>query len=124
MAQNPILPIQSGNNLPNLDAENDLHEQEAQDDDMEAYADLFDLDENEVEQEVIELEDGSVVVNFQEKEGPQKNPEFYANLAEEFEEGDLNSLANEYLELIDVDKESRNERDKQYEEGQIGRAHV
>jgi len=114
---NPDLPIQTGNNLPNLDAENDLHEREEQDDEMEQYADMFDLDEDQVEQEVIELDDGSVVVNFQEKQGPQKNPEFYANLAEDFDEGTLNMLAIEYLDLIDVDKESRSQRDKQYEEG-------
>ena len=114
---NPILPIQAGGNLPNLDAEDDLHEKEQQDADMQAYADIFDLDENDVEQEVIELEDGSVVVNFQEKQGPQKDPEFYANLAEEFDEQTLNSLAMEYLDLIDVDQESRSQRDKQYEEG-------
>jgi hypothetical protein len=114
---NPILPIQAGSNLPNLEAEDDLHEKEQQDADMKAYADMFDLDENDVEQEVIELEDGSVVVNFQEKQGPQKDPEFYANLAEEFDEQTLNSIAIEYLDLIDVDKESRSQRDKQYEEG-------
>jgi len=116
MAQ-PQLPIQNGNNLPNLDAEDDLHEKEDQDDEMDAYAEQFDLDDEEVEQEVIELDDGSVVVNFKETQGPQKNPEFYTNLAEEFDEQTLNSLANEYLDLIDVDTESRSQRDKQYEEG-------
>jgi hypothetical protein len=116
MAQ-PQLPIQNGNNLPNLESEQDLHKKEDQDADMEAYADLFDLDDDQVEQEVIELDDGSVVVNFQEKQGPQKNPEFYANLAEEFDDQTLQSLAIEYLDLIDVDKEAREQRDKQYEEG-------
>lgn len=114
---NPILPIQQGGNLPNLDLEDDVHEKQEQDEDMQAYADLFDLEDSEVEQEVIELEDGSVVVNFQEKQGPQKNPEFYTNLAEEFDDQTLNSLAIEYLDLIDVDQESRKQRDKQYEEG-------
>ena len=114
---NPQLPIQSGNNLLNLDSDEDLHKREEQDADMDEYAEMFDLDDEQVEQEVIELEDGSVVVNFQEKQGPQKNPEFYANLAEELDEQDLNSLAIEYLDLIDVDKESRQQRDKQYEEG-------
>ena len=116
MAQ-PQLPIQAGSNLPNLDSEQDLHEKEDQDAEMEAYAEEFDLDDSEVEQEVIELDDGSVVINFQEKQGPQKNPEFYANLAEEFDEQTLQSLAIEYLDLIDVDKEAREQRDKQYEEG-------
>ena len=116
MAQ-PQLPIQTGSNLPNLESEQDLHEKEDQDAEMEAYAEEFDLDDSEIEQEVIELDDGSVVVNFQEKQGPQKNPEFYANLAEEFDEQTLQSLAIEYLDLIDVDKEAREQRDKQYEEG-------
>ena len=116
MAQ-PQLPIQMGNNLPNLESEQDLHEKEDQDAEMKAYAEEFDLDDSEVEQEVIELDDGSVVINFQEKQGPQKNPEFYANLAEEFDDQTLQSLAIEYLDLIDVDKEAREQRDKQYEEG-------
>ena len=114
---NPQLPIQQGNNLLNLDAEEDLQKKQAQDEEMDAYADMFDLEDNEVEQEVIELDDGSVIVNFQEKQGPEKNPEFYANLAEELDEQILDSLADEYLDLIDVDQESRKQRDKQYEEG-------
>lgn len=117
MAQQPQLPIQIGNALPNLDSLEDIHKKEEQDSEMEAYAEEFDLDDNEVEQEVIELDDGSVIVNFQEKQGPQKNPEFYENLAEVFDEQTLQSLATEYLDLIDVDKEAREQRDKQYEEG-------
>ena len=117
MAQ-PTLPIQTGGNLPGLDQEEKDIELEAQQEaDMEAYEDALGLDPDEVEQEVIEQEDGSVVINFQPKEGPQKNPEFYANLAEEFDEGVLDLLANEYLDYIDVDKEAREQRDKQYEEG-------
>jgi hypothetical protein len=34
-----------------------------------------------------------------------------------FDESTLLSLADEYIELIDVDHEARKERDKQYEEG-------
>jgi hypothetical protein len=116
MAQ-PQLPMQSGSNLPGLDREEDVQEEMEQDADIDAYADMFDLDSDEVEQEVIEMEDGSVVVNFQDKKGPQKDPEFYANLAEEFDESVLDVLAIEYLDFIDVDREARKQRDKQYEEG-------
>ena len=84
---------------------------------MEQYEDALGLDPDEVEQEVIELEDGSVVVNFQEKKSPKQDPEFYENLAEVFDEDVLQSLAIEFLDFIDVDKEARTERDKQYEEG-------
>ena len=118
MAQQPQIPIQSGGNLPALDSrEEDLGLAEEQDAEMEHYEDVLGLDPDEVEEEVIELEDGSVVVNYQEKSSPLKNPEFYENLAEVFDEGTLQSLAIEYLDYIDVDKESRKQRDKQYEDG-------
>jgi len=117
MAQNPQLPIQAGSNLPGLDREEDIHEAQDQEMEMDAYEDALGLDPDEVEQEVIELDDGSVVVNFTPKESPQQNPEFYANLAEVFDEDVLQMLAVEYLDYIDVDRESREQRDKQYEEG-------
>ena len=115
---NPTLPMQSGANLPGLDnQEEDIRLATEQDADMEAYEDALGLDPHEVEQEVIELDDGSVIVNFQEKASPLKNPEFYANMAEELDESTLDQLATEYLDYIDVDKEARKQRDKQYEEG-------
>jgi hypothetical protein len=114
---NPEIPLQAGANLAALEREDDIHNAEEQDDDLEAYADSLGLTPEDLEQEVIEMEDGSVIVNFQEKQGPQKNPEFYENLAEVFDDGVLQSMAIEYLDYIDVDKESRKQRDKQYEEG-------
>jgi len=118
MAQQPQIPIQSGGNLPALDdREEDLGLAEEQDAEMEQYEDVLGLDPDEVEQEVIELDDGSVVVNYHEKSSPLKNPEFYENLAEVFDEGTLQHLSIEYLDYIDIDKESRKQRDKQYEDG-------
>ena len=114
---NPQIPMQLGGNLPGLDREEDIEQAAEQDSEMDYYEETLGLDPGDVEQEVIELEDGSVVVNFQPKESPLKNPEFYANLAEELPEDVLEALAVEYLEFIDVDKESREQRDKQYEEG-------
>jgi hypothetical protein len=113
----PQLPIQAGGNLPGLDREQDIQEATAQDAEMKAYEEELGLDPQEVEEELIELDDGSVIVNFKEKLSPLKDPEFYANLAEEMDEGVLDTLANEYLDYIDVDKEARKQRDKQYEEG-------
>jgi len=118
MAQQPQIPIQSGGNLPALDdRQDDLGLAEDQDAEMEQYEDVLGLDPDEVEQEVIELDDGSVVVNYHEKSSPLKNPEFYENLAEVFDEGTLQHLSIEYLDYIDIDKESRKQRDKQYEDG-------
>jgi len=114
---NPQIPIQSGSYLPSLDVEEDIQKAKSQDADMKYYEDALGLESDEVEEEVIEMEDGSVVVNFIPTKSPQEAPEFYANLAEEFEDSILQSLAIEYLDLIDVDQESRKQRDKQYEEG-------
>ena len=114
---NPILPMQTGANLPGLENQENVKEAQMQDVEMDYYEETLGLEPSDVESEVVELEDGSVVVNFQAKEGPRKNPEFYANLAESMDEGTLQSLAIEYLDLIDADKESRTQRDKQYEEG-------
>ena len=114
---NPILPTQSGANLPSLDTEQNIEEAMAQDAEMDYYEETLGLEPGDVEEEIIELEDGSVVVNYQEKQSPRKNPEFYENLAESFDEGVLDNLAQEYLDFIDVDHESRKQRDKQYEEG-------
>ena len=116
MAQ-PILPIQSGANLPGLETEENIQKAQQQDVEMDYYEEQLGLEPGDVEEEVIELEDGSVVVNFIPKASPSEAPEFYANLAEVFDEDILNSLAMEYLDLIDVDKQSREQRDKQYEEG-------
>ena len=118
MAQ-PQLPMQMGTTLPGLDSDREEEigtalQQEAE---MSHIEEVLGLDHNEVEEELIELDDGSVVVNYQEKSSPLSNPDFYSNLAEVFDEGDLTSLAMEYLDFIDVDKEARKQRDKQYEEG-------
>ena len=117
MADIPMLPIQQGGNLSALSFVEGRDNEPDRDKEVEQIAEALDLDTEDVEQEVIELEDGSVVVNFTETQKPSENPEFYANLAEELEEGDMDSLAFEYLDLIEVDRESRKQRDKQYEDG-------
>ena len=114
---NPIFPIQSGGALPTLETQENVQEAQEQDAEMDMYEEALGLEPGDVEEEVIELDDGSVVVNFMPTKSPQEAPEFYQNLAEVFDEGDLQALAIEYLDLIDVDKEARKERDKQYEDG-------
>lgn len=65
---------------------------------------------------ITELPDGSAIVELDE-EGPEANPDFYANLAETHDPYELDTLAMRYLRLIEKDKRAREERDKQYEEG-------
>jgi hypothetical protein len=80
----------------------------------EALINIFDEDE---ESDVEELPDGSAIVRLDDLKGPEDNPDFYANMAESMDSYDLQALAIKYLDLIDKDKEAREERDKQYEEG-------
>ena len=119
MPQLPKMPLQQGANIPAFDLEKEESFEEAleQEAEIEQIEDFLGLEPGEADEEVIELDDGSVVINYKPKEGPQQNPEFYANLAEGMDEGVLDTLAHEYLEYIDVDREARKERDKQYEEG-------
>lgn len=114
----PQIPLQMGGNLPTLDEhDDDVEKATERNEETEALAAELGLDDDEAEQEVIELEDGSVIINLEEKEGPQEEPEFYANLAESFDESILDGIASEYLDYIDIDREARSLRDKQYEEG-------
>ena len=119
MPQLPKLPIQQGAALGSLDLQKDEDFQESimQEQEIENIEDALGLEPGESDEEVIELDDGSVVINYTPKEGPNENPEFYANLAEILDEGVLDALATEYEEYITVDREARKERDKQYEEG-------
>ena len=113
------MPLQQGANIPAFDLEKEESFEEAlkQEAEIEQIEDFLGLDPGEADEEVIELDDGSVVINYKPTEGPNQNPEFYANLAETLEEGTLDALSQEYIEYIEVDREARKERDKQYEEG-------
>ena len=74
----------------------------------------IDEDINDVE----ELEDGSAIVRMGEDKGPEQDPDFYENLAEEVVNlYDLDKVGMRYIDLIEKDKEARKNRDKQYEEG-------
>lgn len=78
---------------------------------------MFDEMEDETP-EVEELPDGSAIVRMDDgSKGPEGEPDFYENLANVLSSYDLSKLAHKYVELIEKDKEAREERDKQYEEG-------
>ena len=116
MAQ-PQIPIQQGGNLPGLDQDESIKRGQKEDEEVSEIEAALGLDPGDAEGEIIELEDGSVVINMEQSKGPQDEPEFYENLAEVFPEDILNKMADDYLEFIEVDKEARKERDKQYEDG-------
>ena len=72
----------------------------------------------EEEAQVQEMPDGSAVVNMGEDyTGPMESDDFYDNLSESYDITELGSIALRYIDLISKDKEAREKRDKQYEEG-------
>ena len=90
--------------------QNDLNDPELNEDgsaDVELPEDVSD---------VVEMPDGSAVVSM-ETTGPEESPDFYANMVETMDSYELNSLGMRYVNLLDKDKNAREERDKQYEEG-------
>ena len=80
--------------------------------DGSAVADLPDE-----ELDVEELDDGSAIASMGPFEGPEEDEDFYSNLAETINLYDLEKIGMRYLDLIEKDKEAREKRDKQYEEG-------
>ena len=62
-----------------------------------------------------EQEDGSAIIEME--DGPEFNPEFYDNLCDTIDVGVLSELTFRYLDLLESDKQARELRDKQYEEG-------
>jgi hypothetical protein len=78
----------------------------------ESVYEIFDEDSS-----VEELPDGSAIVKLDDMKGPEENPDFYENLADKLEDYELDKIALKYLDLIEKDKQAREERDKQYEEG-------
>ena len=92
------------------DQDDDLNDPELNEDgsaDVELPEDISD---------VVEMPDGSAVVSM-ETTGPEESPDFYANMVETMDSYELNSLGTRYVDLLDKDKNAREERDKQYEEG-------
>ena len=62
-----------------------------------------------------EQKDGSAIIEMD--DGPEFNPEFYDNLCDIVDSGVLSELTFRYLDLLESDKQARELRDKQYEEG-------
>jgi len=69
------------------------------------------------DESIQEMDDGSAVVNLDDLKTPEDSPDFYSNMAEELDSYDLGDIALKYIELVEKDKEAREERDKQYEDG-------
>ena len=64
-------------------------------------------------------EDGSALITIDEadKKSLASAKEFYANLAEDLTESELQSIAMDLFDKIEIDKDSRKQRDEKYAEG-------
>lgn len=72
----------------------------------------------DVPADFVQNEDGSVTIPDEDSDEPVDNAaEFFVNLAESFDAFTLNAVASELVELVEKDKQAREKRDKQYEEG-------
>ena len=76
---------------------------------------IVEMDDDDLEVE--DTEDGGAVVRLENKEDERKNLAHFANIVEEVDSDMLKEAVTDLLEKIDRDKEAREKRDKQYEEG-------
>ena len=97
---------------PNMSTTNGIRSEESE----ELELPMHEMEETASE-EILEHEDGSATIMMDEKVGPMNNTEFYANMANDMGESELDEIATDYMEFIEVDRESRKNRDKQYEDG-------
>jgi chaperonin GroES len=72
-----------------------------------------DSDKTDVE----DTDDGGAIVRLQDEAESKQNAEHFANIIEEVDQGELAMAINELIDKITNDKEAREKRDKQYEEG-------
>jgi hypothetical protein len=88
-------------------------------DDKEDYRDdggeTFELDNPELDVE--DTEDGGAIVRMENTQQAAERQEHFANIVEEVDPGELRTAVLELLDKIEKDKEAREKRDKQYEEG-------
>lgn len=69
------------------------------------------------EPDVIDTDDGGAIVTLSDDDEIPGDSDFYANLAETLDEGTLSQIATGLLDQIAKDKQAREKRDQQYEEG-------
>lgn len=76
---------------------------------------MFELEDDELEVE--DTEDGGAIIRLENQQDAQQRAAHFANIVEEVDPAELKTATVDLLEKIDKDKEAREKRDKQYEEG-------
>ena len=68
------------------------------------------------EDEVIDTDDGGAIIKMGKDEAERPNREWYDNIVDDIDDGELNTLATRLLQDIERDKKAREKREKDYEE--------
>ncbi len=92
-----------------------LEDDERPEPEDELEGETFDLDEED--SDVEDTEDGGAVVRLENEEQARAAAEHFANIVDEVDPAELKTAVSDLLDKIDKDKEAREKRDKQYEEG-------
>ena len=70
----------------------------------------------DVPDKVVDTDDGGAIVTVGDDVPTQINKEWYDNIADDFDDATLNTIATRLLEDIERDKKAREKREKDYEE--------
>ena len=76
---------------------------------------MFELDDDELEVE--DTEDGGAIVRMENEQDARERAAHFANIVEEVDPSELKTATQDLLDKLEKDKEAREKRDKQYEEG-------
>ena len=87
---------------------------EIKDEDLEK-GELLEFEEDEPEVE--DTEDGGAIVRFDNEQQAREKAAHFANIVDEVDPAELSAATKDLLDKIEKDKEAREKRDKQYEEG-------
>lgn len=86
-----------------------------EDQDQPTAGELVELEEDELEVE--DTEDGGAIIRLENQEDAKLRAAHFANIVEEVDNAALKTAVQDLLDKIEKDKEAREKRDKQYEEG-------
>ena len=76
---------------------------------------MLELDDDELEVE--DTEDGGAIVRMENEQDARERAAHFANIVEEVDPSELKTATQDLLDKLEKDKEAREKRDKQYEEG-------
>ena len=86
-----------------------------QDKEMPEMGETVELEDEELEVE--DTEDGGAVIRIENEQQAARAQEHFANIVEDVDQSALKLAVTDLLEKLERDKEAREKRDKQYEEG-------